>query len=217
LGLEAQKAAVEEYARRNGATVKGTYVEVETGKIADRPELMKAMAHARRGKATLVVAKLDRLARNARFLLSVVEGTTDVVFCDLPSIPPGPTGKFILTQMAAVAELEAGLIAQRTRDAMAVAKAKGQLFGSARPGHWEGREDVRLAALEKAREKAVEVRRQNAEDAYADLLPDLLAMRAEGLTLAEIATRLTESGHTTRRGKAWNAMQVHRVLARAAG
>jgi DNA invertase Pin-like site-specific DNA recombinase len=67
-----------------------------------------------------VIAKLDRLARNARFLLSVVEGTgeTGVVFCDLPTVPPGPVGKFLVTQMAAVAELEAGLIAQRTRAAL---------------------------------------------------------------------------------------------------
>jgi len=73
-----------------------------------------------------VIAKLDRLARNARFLLHVVEGTVEagVVFCDLPSVPPGPVGKFLLTQMAAVAELETGLISQRTRAALA-AEGKG--------------------------------------------------------------------------------------------
>jgi DNA invertase Pin-like site-specific DNA recombinase len=72
----------------------------------------------------LVIAKLDRLARNARFLLSVVEGSGEagVVFCDLPTVPGGPIGKFLITQMAAVAELEAGLISQRTRAALAVAE-----------------------------------------------------------------------------------------------
>jgi len=81
-----------------------------------------------------VIAKLDRLARNARFLLHVVEGTgkAGVVFCDLPSVPPGAVGKFLLTQMAAVAELEAGLTSQRTRAALAAAKARGTVLGNPR-------------------------------------------------------------------------------------
>ncbi|WP_338034055.1 recombinase family protein [Lichenicola cladoniae] len=83
-------------------------------------------------RAVLVIAKLDRLARNARFLLSVVEGSGEagVIFCDLPTVPAGPIGKFLITQMAAVAELEAGLISQRTRAALAVAKARGVRLGN---------------------------------------------------------------------------------------
>src|SRR5262245_42056350 len=103
LGLEAQQAAVAAYVQQTGGIVKACYVEIETGKRADRPELTKALAHARRGRSTLVVAKLDRLARNARFLLTVLESGADVVFCDFPNIPAGPTGKLILTQMAAIA------------------------------------------------------------------------------------------------------------------
>ena len=100
----------------------------------DRPQLAAALAACRARRAALVIAKLDRLARNARFLLHVVEGTGEagVVFCDLPSVPPGPVGKFLLTQMATVAELEAGLISQRTRAALAAAKARGTVLGNPR-------------------------------------------------------------------------------------
>src|SRR5262249_37304044 len=96
LGLEAQEASVLAYAKANDVEVIAVYREVETGKRADRPELAKALAHAKRAKATVIFAKLDRLARNARFLLGIVESGAEVVFCDFPNIPPGPTGKFIL-------------------------------------------------------------------------------------------------------------------------
>ena len=93
--------------RGDGGTILRTYTEIETGKRADRPELANALADCKRSRATLVIAKLDRLARNARFLLALIESGVDVAFCDLPTVPPGAIGKFLLTQMAAVAELEA--------------------------------------------------------------------------------------------------------------
>src|SRR5262249_9786304 len=135
LGLEAQQGTLNAYATSNGGTIAKSFIEVESGKKSDRPELAKAIAHAKRSKATLVVAKLDRLARNCKFLLTIVESGADVVFCDFPTIPPGPTGKFILTQMAAVAELEAGLISQRTKAALEAYKARGGLLGGAHPDH----------------------------------------------------------------------------------
>jgi hypothetical protein len=96
-------------------TLLAEMVDVESGKNNGRPQLAKALELCRMTGPTLVVAKLHRLARNARFLLSVVEcsGEGGVVFCDLPQVPAGPVGKFLVTQMAAVAELEAGLISQR--------------------------------------------------------------------------------------------------------
>jgi len=189
LGLEAQDAAVASYAQADGATLLRAYSEVETGKRSDRPELMKALADAKRSRATLVIAKLDRLARNARFLLTLIESGVDVAFCDLPSVPPGAVGKFLLTQMAAVAELEAGLISERTKAALAAYKARGGKLGAARPGAHQ---------LKGA--------------AYDDLAPAIAAMRAEGLSLRRIAGRLNEEGHTTRRGRKWNPVQVQRVL-----
>jgi DNA invertase Pin-like site-specific DNA recombinase len=105
-----------------------------------------ALAHARQVGATLVFAKLDRLARNAHFLLGLVESGAELIFCDIPQVPPGPLGKFMLTQLAAVAELEAGLIGQRTKAALQAAKARGVKLG----GH-RGAQAARAAAAAKAR------------------------------------------------------------------
>src|SRR6195952_1635150 len=135
LGLEAQRQSVAAYVAGQGGFVVADFQEVESGKVNSRPALALALAACRAHKATLVMANLDRLSRNVRFLLSIVEGTGDggVVFCDLPTVPAGPVGKFLLTQMAAVAELEAGLISQRTRAALAVAKGRGFRLGNPSP------------------------------------------------------------------------------------
>jgi DNA invertase Pin-like site-specific DNA recombinase len=213
LGLEAQDAAIASYAQAATATLLRAYTEVETGKRADRPELARALADCKRSKAVLVIAKLDRLARNARFLLTLIESGVDVAFCDLPSLPPGAVGKFLLTQMAAVAELEAGLISERTKAALAAYKARGGLLGAARPGAHR----LTGGANATAARRAGKVSAANAAAAYADLAPVIAGMRAEGLSLRRIAGRLNAEGHTTRRGKQWNAMQVRRVLPTASG
>ena len=210
LGLEAQDAAVAAYARSHNGTIIRSYTEIETGKRADRPELARALADCKRSRATLVIAKLDRLARNARFLLALLESGVDAAFCDLPTVPPGAIGKFLLTQMAAVAELEAGLISERTKAALAAYKARGGVLGAARPGAYR----LKGGANALAARRAGEASKAHAEAAYSDLAPAIAAMRAEGLSLRGIAGRLNEDGHTTRRGKAWNQVQVGRVLGR---
>lgn len=208
LGLEAQDAAVAAYARGIGGVIRRSYTEIETGKRADRPELARALADCNRSRATLVIAKLDRLARNARFLLALLESGVDAAFCDLPSVPPGAVGKFLLTQMAAVAELEAGLISERTKAALAAYKARGGVLGAARPGAYR----LSGGANPKAARRAGAASHAQAVAAYADLAPAMVAMRAEGLSLRQVAARLNAEGHTTRRGKTWNPMQVGRVL-----
>lgn len=210
LGLEGQKAAVEAYAKQAGVRIVASYREVESGKLADRPELAKALAHAKRSKATLVVAKLDRLARNVAFLSALMQAGVDFIACDNPH-----ANKLTIHILAAVAEDEAERISARTKAALSAAKARGVKLGSARPGHWKGREEARLSGLERAREASSKAITTAAVEAYADLVPSMVAMRAEGLTLAGIADRLTAEGHTTRRGKPWNAVQVGRVLDRA--
>jgi DNA invertase Pin-like site-specific DNA recombinase len=207
LGLEAQETAVKSYARQTGATIKASYVEVESGKRADRPELARALAHAKRSKATLCVAKLDRLSRNVEFLARVMNSGCEFAAADMPQ-----ANRFMLHVMAAVAEHEARAISDRTRAALAAAKARGTLLGSARPGHWKGREEARLAGLEKARVVAAKIKQEKAAEAYTDLLPTLKGYKADGLSLREIAARLNEQGHATRRGRPWNPVQVARVL-----
>jgi len=209
LGLEAQRATVEEYARSEGLTISAEYVEVETGKSKTRPQLLRSLAHAKRSKAVLVVAKLDRLARNVAFTSALMEAGVDFVACDNPH-----ANRFTIHILAAVAEHEARQISVRTRDALQAAKRRGVKLGSARPGHWEGREHLRIAGLEKAREAAAKAHTEAFHHEYDDLLPVVKEWRAEGVSLRQIAARLNEQGHTTRRGKAWNATQVLR-LARA--
>lgn len=211
LGLEGQGAAVEAFAKQEGAEVLKTYTEIESGKRKDRPELLKALSHAKRSKATLVVAKLDRLARNVAFLSALMESGVDFVACDNPH-----ANRLTIHILAAVAEDEARRISDRTKAALAAAKARGTKLGSARPGHWIGREQARLAGLKAAREAATKAVTQAANESYMDIYPTVTGLKANGLSLRDIASELNTQGHTTRRGKPWNAMQVARVLKRAA-
>lgn len=210
LGIEAQREAVAKYLGQDASRKLCTeFVEVESGKKTNRPELLKALERCRLTGATLIVAKIDRLARNARFLLTLVDGLGDggMVACDLPTLPPGPMGKFILTTMAAIAELEAGLISERTKAALAVIKASGKKLGGRRPNQpTDMRPDYKLAT--EARVKAA--------DAFAKSVgPMILTMRQEGLSMAAIALRLMEDGiKTARGGDRWTPMAVLNVLRR---
>src|SRR4051794_13714833 len=130
LGLEAQREAVKRYLDGGEWKLLAEYVETETGKRADRPKLKAALAHAKAIGATLVFAKLDRLTRNVDLLRALVTSDVDLVFCDVPHVPPGAMGRFLLTQMASVAELEAGLISERTKAALAAAKRRGVKLGN---------------------------------------------------------------------------------------
>ena len=210
LGLEGQQAAVDAFSARRGCEVLASYTEVESGKLADRPQLAKALAHAKRSKATLVVAKLDRLARNVAFLSHLMEAGVDFIAIDLEH-----ANRLTIHILSAVAEGEAKAISDRTKAALQAAKARGMALGSARPGHWDGREDARLDGLAKAREESKKVRTEAADEAYTDLLPEMQRLRGEDKTLQQIADTLNGQGHTTRRGKSWNAVQVMRVLQRA--
>jgi DNA invertase Pin-like site-specific DNA recombinase len=206
LGLEAQRQAVAAYVAQAGGEVVAEFQEVESGKRADRPQLAAALASCRTRRVVLIIAKLDRLARNARFLLSVVEGSGEagVVFCDLPTVPAGPVGKFLITQMAAVAELEAGLISQRTRAALAVAKAGGVRLGNPSPTPATAE---MAAAARHARSCQVAAR-------AADVLAVVRQVQAEGAnSLRAIAAELQAHGVLTPAGKLdWSPAQVQRLL-----
>jgi DNA invertase Pin-like site-specific DNA recombinase len=205
LGLEAQKEAVSVYARQSGCYVAAEYTEIESGKRADRPELAKAIAHARRAKATLVIAKLDRLSRNVAFLANLMESSAEFVCCDNPTAT-----RLTLHILAAVAEDEARRISERTKAALAAYKARGGILGGQRP------ECRRLTpeARQKGARAAGMAAQQAATEAYQDLGPRIANWRAEGLSLRAVAERLNADGETTRNGKPWNAVQVLRVLER---
>lgn len=209
LGLDGQRAAVEQYAQTQGAAVVQTYTEIESGKRKDRPELARAIGHAKLARATLVVAKLDRLARNVAFLSALMESEVDFVACDIPH-----ANRFTIHILAAVAEYEARRISETTKSALAVAKHRGVKLGSARPGHWDGREECRRKGGEKGIRAAALSRAAAAREGYAFLLPTMRKMRQEGKTLQAIADALNAEGHPTRAGKPWTPTAVWRVLQR---
>lgn len=212
LGLEAQRAAVESFAKQSGAVVLKDFCEVESGKKSNRPELAAALAFAKRAGATLVVAKLDRLARNVAFLSRLMESGVQFVACDNPHATP-----FTIHILAAVAEWEAEAISKRTKEGLAAAKRRGVKLGSARPGHWQGREEARLEGARKGAAAARKVRSAKAREEYADLVPAIQAMREEGKSFRAIAEALNAEGHRTRRGADFVAATVHKILRRAEG
>jgi len=204
LGLDAQRSKVQQLAAERGAEVVAEFVEVESGRIANRPQLAAALAEARNLKAVVAVAKLDRIARDAELLLRLTReaasnGMGGFLFCDLPDVDATTAaGRMVLTVMASVAEFEARRISERTREALAVAKQRGVKLGGVRPGTIK-RND---AAKAKAGNDAEQLR------------PILEAMVERGATLREMGSALSGAGRTTRNGKTLSASQVKRVLRR---
>jgi DNA invertase Pin-like site-specific DNA recombinase len=177
LGLEAQREAVARYLNSDDWDAIAEYTEIESGKRGDRPQLEKALASARLHRCPLVVAKVDRLTRSVSFLSRLLEAGADVRFADLPAIE-GPTGRFMLQQMAAAAELEAGLISSRTKAALAAARARGKVLG--------GNRGTLLSEEARAVGRAVQMKR--ATERAADLQPMICDLRQGGVaTLAGLA------------------------------
>ena len=198
LGLEAQRARVQEEAARRNADIVAEYIETESGSHDDRPQLHAAIADARKRKGVLIVAKLDRLARNVRLLLEIADSGVDPVFCDLPELPPGPAGRFMLTQLAAVAEFERGLISERTKAALKAVKARG----------------VKLGNPTGDTSQATATRQAKAAQRHADVLPVIREIQAAGVTsMRGIAKALNARGiKPLRKGGAWSHVAVLRVL-----
>jgi DNA invertase Pin-like site-specific DNA recombinase len=208
LGLEAQEQAVKQHARQTGSRILASYKEVESGRKTDRPELLKALAHAKRSKATLAVAKLDRLSRCASFLLALRDSGVDFVACDNPNANPLTIGV-----LAVVAQHEREQISARTKAALQAYRERGgKLGGQLRQCRNLSQED-----REKGAAAAGVAVHKAAQEAYADLLPSMTEWRAEGMTLEQIAQKLNADGHTTRRGLPWGPGNVYSVLNRLAG
>lgn len=190
LGLDAQRAAVTAYVTAQGGATLTEYVEVESGKLRDRPVLSEALQHCRRARATLVIAKLDRLARNVAFVSSLMEARTDFVACDAPY-----ANRLMIHIMAAFAEHEREQIASRTRAALAAAKARG----------------VRLGA----HGAVLAVERRAAASEYAEGLRTVVESHLRiGATLLSISALLNDQGVPTRNGARWSPTTVRRVLLR---
>jgi DNA invertase Pin-like site-specific DNA recombinase len=210
LGLEAQMSDVAEYVKREGCELVGSYTETETGKkhsLDNRPALRNAIAHARRAKAVLVVAKLDRLLRSTVVRSMLKTSGIRFVACDQPN-----ASELTIDVLAAVAEDECRRISARTKAALKAYKARGGRLGASLPQCRNLNHDARVKGATAAGEAA----RRNAIAAYDDLLPLVSSLKAEGLSLRAIASRLNGDGYRTRNDREWNAVQVRRVLEYAA-
>lgn len=200
LGLEAQRQAVATYLNGGKWMLVEEVVEVESGKRNDRPALAKALALCRVHRATLLVAKLDRLARNVAFISALMESGVEFSAVDFPQ-----ANRLTVHVLAAVAEHEATMISERTRAALAAAKARGKKLGGLR---WQ----VGTVAQHGAVASSM-VRRARAAERKADLLPVIRAIRESGaVTLRQVAAALNRQGVPAMRGGLWTAAQVRRVV-----
>lgn len=202
LGLEAQQTSVQEYIGTCDGMVVAHFTEIESGKRRDRPELKKALDACRMHRATLLVAKLDRLARDAHFLLGLKDAGIEFVCCDMPS-----ANRLTVGIMAMVAEEEANLISKRTKAALAAAKGRGVKLGT--PGN------LTRAGQIKGAQKATDARVKSA-DQFATLLEPTISQlqNAGSVSCSSIAKALNDRGIPTRRGGRWSPIQVTRIIAR---
>jgi DNA invertase Pin-like site-specific DNA recombinase len=198
LGLDAQREAVMNYLDGGSWQLVGEFTEVESGKHSDRPQLAAAVAACKKLRAKLVIAKLDRLSRNLAFIAAPMDSGVEFVAVDNPH-----ANKLTVHILAAVAQHEREMIAERTRGALRAAKARGVTLGNPR--------------LAEARDKANAASSTAADAFAANVLPIIREIRASGVqSLRGIAKALTARGVKTARGGQWTAVQVGDVIKRLA-
>jgi DNA invertase Pin-like site-specific DNA recombinase len=203
LGIEAQRESVQRFAAAEGMALLAEHVEVETGKGADaldrRPVLREALSQAKKAKASVLVAKLDRLSRDVHFISGLMTHRVPFIVAELGA----DADPFMLHIYAALAEKERSLIAERTRAALARKKAQGVLLGN-------------RTNLAEACAKGTAANKKAADTFAANVLPVVRQLQAMGVTdLRGVATALNERGVRTARGGAWHNSTVRNLLARA--
>jgi DNA invertase Pin-like site-specific DNA recombinase len=202
LGLDAQKYVVQEYLNRSGAALRAAFTEVQSGKDDDRPQLSEALKVCRLTNSSLLIAKLDRLSRNVAFLATLQQAGTKFVACDLPE-----ANELVVHILAAVAQAERKAISERTKAALAAAKARGVRLGNPnlKPGNATSAEFARRSRSESARRRATE-------------LDEVLAHAEHRgcTTLRKLAEHLNQLGVTTPQGGRWHANSVRRIRHRMA-
>ena len=205
LGLEAQRAAVESYLNGGDWRMVAEFVEVESGKRSDnRPQLEAAMIAARIRNACLIIAKLDRLSRDAHFLLGLQKSGVDFICADMPT-----ANKMTVGILAIVAQHEREQISARTKAALAAAKARGQKLGG---------DPASLKNRDVGSKRGNEAKAAKAAARVLDLRPQIEDIRASGQTsLRQIAAGLNGRGIVAPRGGEWSATQVRTLLLRLGG
>ena len=196
LGLDAQRRAVQQYLNGGTWSLIGEFTEIESGKRNERPELAKALAACKRQKAKLVIAKLDRLSRNLAFIATLMDSGVEFIAVDNPH-----ANKLTVHILAAVAQHEREVIAQRTKDALQAAKARGVVLGNPR--------------LADVRDRAVANLKADADRFARNVAPIIREIKSTGVASHRgIARSLNARGVATARGGAWTAVQVGSILRR---
>lgn len=196
LGLDAQRTMVENYTKCTDCIIQ-EYVDVASGKSSDRPQLAQAIEHARGARAKLIIAKLDRLSRNAGFIFALRDSGVDFICADMPIANTLTIGMF-----ATLAQYEREVISERTKAALAAKKAKGYKLGS--PANLT--EEARLKGLAVRQENAKKRKQENMH--VAEIIRQ---KRAEGMTYQCTADHLNSKGYRTRQGNKYKAMTVLRL------
>lgn len=193
-GIEAQRQAVKRYLASLDCEHLGTFEEVESGAKNERPQLAAALKLAKSKKAVLVIAKLDRLSRNAAFLLQLQDSGVDFVACDCPN-----ADKLSIGIIALLAQRERELISERTKAGLAVAKARGARLGNPTPA-----ESLKRAS------QAIQIRKAGFAVRISKTIKEIQGAGVRSLT--QIADCLNKRGEKTRRNGAWTATAVKRIL-----
>lgn len=203
LGLEAQQEAIMRYLNGGQWSLLGEYVEIESGKKNDRPQLNEALEACKRTGATLVIAKLDRLSRNMAFIANLMDSGVEFVACDLPT-----ANRLTIHILAAMAEHERELISTRTKVALEAAKARGKQLGNP--------VNLNDEAAQKGRVLGMQKRVENADEFSLKLNEHIKKYLEQGLSLNAIARQLNSEGVLTARGKtgAWTPTAVKNVINR---
>jgi DNA invertase Pin-like site-specific DNA recombinase len=200
LGLEAQRKAVLDYLNGGRWKLVAELTEVETGKNADRPKLAEALALCKVYKAKLIIAKLDRLARNVAFISNLMEAGVEFLAVDFPQ-----ANRLTVHILAAVAEHEAAMISARTKAALEAAKARG-----VRLGNPDGFARVDIV---KGRQLGLAARRTQSTEFRNQMMPIIQGIKVSGITTVRgITDELNRRGIPTMRGRHWSATQVFRVI-----
>lgn len=199
LGLEAQKAQVTSYLNsRHDVEVVGEYVEIVSGRKTNRDQLNKAIAQVKREKAVLLVAKLDRLSRNVRFFLELLD-TIKIEFADLPSLESGTSNtRLLLTQLASFAEWESSRISERTKQALQAKLARGELMGV------KGKENI----------KFTNGRRKVQADQFARQIAPIIRPLVGTMPQRQILAHLNNNGVKSPTGGRWHLSTLQNVIKR---
>jgi len=191
LGLDAQTHSVEQFVTARGGVILRAFREIESGKRNDRPELQQAMALCHQKKAVLIIAKLDWLSRNVAFITNLIESRVEFVACDMPQ-----ANTLTLHIMAAMAQHEREAISTRIKEALAMAKKRGQTLGTPRPDipkmnqAWQGQ----------------------TQEFRNGVYPLVKNLRGRGLTLRQIAQELNDRHIKTCNNRSWHPATVNRLL-----